>query len=205
MQRRPFSHPKTPRWAKGTSTWNCTICKKMLIRWRVCLFYLNPQLGFPCAASGYCANHLFSYWHYSICNMPYGLTYTCHLGTAHLWRNCCGYLLTCNTWRNSENVFSSSVLSKTLIVMGLAEQTTTETLRKAFDGAVAARIVAKESGVSKRSVWRFLKEMKPSWRNVFFPACFYFYFACLLLGSVLWTLTQKRTARRQKMPLRTVR
>lgn len=91
MQRRPFSHPKTPRWAKGTSTWNCTICKKMLIRWRVCLFYLNPQLDFPCAASGYCANHLFSYWHYSICNMPYCLTYTCHLGTAHLWRNCCGY------------------------------------------------------------------------------------------------------------------
>ncbi|XP_075876918.1 nucleolin-like isoform X2 [Nelusetta ayraudi] len=49
-----------------------------------------------------------------------------------------------------ENAYKMKVLSKTLIVMGLAEQTTTETLRKAFDGAVAARIVAKESGVSKR-------------------------------------------------------
>lgn len=46
----------------------------------------------------------------------------------------------------------SSVLSKTLIVMGLAEQTTTETLKKAFDGAVAARIVAKNQGVKQRSV-----------------------------------------------------
>lgn len=36
--------------------------------------------------------------------------------------------------------------------MGLAEETTTETLVNAFDGAVAARIVAKNTGVSKRSV-----------------------------------------------------
>lgn len=49
-----------------------------------------------------------------------------------------------------ENAYKMKVLSKTLIVMGLAEQTTTETLINAFDGAVAARIVAKESGVSKR-------------------------------------------------------
>lgn len=36
--------------------------------------------------------------------------------------------------------------------MGLAEITTTETLVKAFDGALAARIVAKEGELSKRFV-----------------------------------------------------
>ncbi|XP_051809240.1 nucleolin-like isoform X2 [Acanthochromis polyacanthus] len=43
------------------------------------------------------------------------------------------------------------VLSKTLIVMGLAEKTTAETLRGAFEGSVDARVaVDKETGLSKR-------------------------------------------------------
>ncbi|XP_023150800.2 nucleolin-like isoform X1 [Amphiprion ocellaris] len=44
-----------------------------------------------------------------------------------------------------------TVLSKTLIVMGLAEKTTAETLRGAFEGSVDARVtVDKETGLSKR-------------------------------------------------------
>ncbi|XP_008279900.1 nucleolin-like isoform X2 [Stegastes partitus] len=43
------------------------------------------------------------------------------------------------------------VLSNTLIVLGLAEKTTAETLRGAFEGSVDARVLAdKETGVSKR-------------------------------------------------------
>ena len=46
--------------------------------------------------------------------------------------------------------FSSSVLLKTLIVMGIAKETTAETLKSAFDGALSARVaVDKETGVSK--------------------------------------------------------
>ncbi|XP_031153936.1 nucleolin-like isoform X2 [Sander lucioperca] len=45
----------------------------------------------------------------------------------------------------------AKVLSKTLIVMGLAEKTTAETLKGAFEGAFSARVaVDKETGVSKR-------------------------------------------------------
>ncbi|XP_034743046.1 nucleolin-like isoform X2 [Etheostoma cragini] len=45
----------------------------------------------------------------------------------------------------------ANVLSKTLIVMGLAEKTTAETLKGAFEGAFSARVAAdKETGVSKR-------------------------------------------------------
>ncbi|KAM9350078.1 nucleolin-like [Symphorus nematophorus] len=44
----------------------------------------------------------------------------------------------------------ANVLSKTLIVMGLAEKTTAETLKSAFEGALNARIaIDKETGVSK--------------------------------------------------------
>lgn len=47
----------------------------------------------------------------------------------------------------------SEVLSKTLIVRGLAEKTSAETLKDSFEGAVSARVIAdKETGVSKRSV-----------------------------------------------------
>ncbi len=47
--------------------------------------------------------------------------------------------------------FFSLVLSKTLIVTGLAEKTTAETLKRAFEGALSARVpVVKETGVSKR-------------------------------------------------------
>uniref|UniRef100_UPI0037E8FA9D nucleolin-like n=1 Tax=Semicossyphus pulcher TaxID=241346 RepID=UPI0037E8FA9D len=43
------------------------------------------------------------------------------------------------------------VLSKTLMVVGLAEKTTAETLKSAFEGAVSARVIAeKETGVSRR-------------------------------------------------------
>ncbi|XP_078120262.1 nucleolin-like [Sander vitreus] len=45
----------------------------------------------------------------------------------------------------------AKVLAKTLIVMGLAEKTTAETLKGAFEGAFSARVaVDKETGVSKR-------------------------------------------------------
>lgn len=45
----------------------------------------------------------------------------------------------------------AKVLSKTLIVMGLAEKTTAETLKSAFEGAVSARVIVnKKTGVSKR-------------------------------------------------------
>ncbi len=52
------------------------------------------------------------------------------------------------------HVFSSSVvLSNTLIVMDLAEKTTAETLKEAFEGALSARVVIdKKTGVSKRWV-----------------------------------------------------
>ncbi|XP_044076321.1 nucleolin-like isoform X2 [Siniperca chuatsi] len=45
----------------------------------------------------------------------------------------------------------AKVLSKTLIVMGLADKTTAETLKSAFEGALSARVtVDKKTGVSKR-------------------------------------------------------
>ncbi|XP_054452258.1 nucleolin-like [Anoplopoma fimbria] len=44
-----------------------------------------------------------------------------------------------------------NVQPKTLVVMGLAEKTTAETLKSAFEGALSARVtVDKETGVSKR-------------------------------------------------------
>lgn len=46
-----------------------------------------------------------------------------------------------------------SSVSKTLIVMGLAERTTADTLKSAFEGALSARVaVDRETGVSKRLV-----------------------------------------------------
>ncbi|KAI3375134.1 hypothetical protein L3Q82_021653, partial [Scortum barcoo] len=45
----------------------------------------------------------------------------------------------------------AKVLSKTLIVMGLTEKTTAETLKSAFEGALSARVtVDKKTGTSKR-------------------------------------------------------
>lgn len=44
-------------------------------------------------------------------------------------------------------------LTKTLIVMGLDEKTTAETLKNAFDGAVSARVIVnKKASASKRWV-----------------------------------------------------
>lgn len=49
------------------------------------------------------------------------------------------------------NAEKPEVLTKTLIVMGLAEKTTAETLRGAFEGSIDARVtVDKETGLSKR-------------------------------------------------------
>ncbi|XP_062285246.1 nucleolin-like isoform X1 [Scomber scombrus] len=49
-----------------------------------------------------------------------------------------------------EKLQAAKVLLKTLIVMGLAKETTAETLKSAFDGALSARVaVDKETGVSK--------------------------------------------------------
>lgn len=51
----------------------------------------------------------------------------------------------------------SSVLTKTLIVMGLAEKTTAETLKSVFEGCQSARVpVDKEKGVSRGWVATFL-------------------------------------------------
>ncbi|XP_051238407.1 nucleolin isoform X3 [Dicentrarchus labrax] len=50
-----------------------------------------------------------------------------------------------------EKTEKAKVLSKTLIVVGLAEKTTAETLKSAFEGALSARVIAdKETGVSRR-------------------------------------------------------
>ncbi|XP_068995590.1 nucleolin-like isoform X2 [Embiotoca jacksoni] len=54
----------------------------------------------------------------------------------------------CETREKSKK---DKVLSKTLIVLGLAEKTTAQTLQSAFEGALTARIRSdKETGVSKR-------------------------------------------------------
>lgn len=60
----------------------------------------------------------------------------------------------CNEDGNTAVVFFPSLVeSKTLIVTGLAEKTTAETLKSAFEGALSARVpVDKETGVSKRWV-----------------------------------------------------
>ncbi|XP_020505144.2 nucleolin [Labrus bergylta] len=51
----------------------------------------------------------------------------------------------------SERPARGKVQSKTLMVSGLAEKTTAETLKSAFDGALSARVILdKETGVSKR-------------------------------------------------------
>lgn len=50
-----------------------------------------------------------------------------------------------------EKLEKPKVLSKTLIVTNLAEKTTAETLKSAFEGALSARVVVdKETGLSKR-------------------------------------------------------
>lgn len=50
-----------------------------------------------------------------------------------------------------ERLEKAKVLSKTLIVMGLAEKTTAETLKNAFEGALSARVnLDKETGLSRR-------------------------------------------------------
>lgn len=49
--------------------------------------------------------------------------------------------------------FSPLELTKTLIVTGLNEKTTAETLKNAFDGAVSARVIVnKKTSLSKRWV-----------------------------------------------------
>lgn len=49
--------------------------------------------------------------------------------------------------------FPFLVQSKTLFVMGLAEKTTAETLKMAFEGALSTRVaVDKDTGISKRWV-----------------------------------------------------
>ncbi|XP_042354463.1 nucleolin-like isoform X3 [Plectropomus leopardus] len=53
--------------------------------------------------------------------------------------------------KTKEKSGTEKVLKKTLIVMGLAETTTAETLQRAFEGALRARVtVDRETGVSKR-------------------------------------------------------
>ncbi|XP_030607717.1 nucleolin-like isoform X2 [Archocentrus centrarchus] len=54
------------------------------------------------------------------------------------------------TAQSCEKPEKANVLSKTLIVMGLTEKTSAETLKSAFEDAVSARVIAKKREVSNR-------------------------------------------------------